>query len=147
MEEFKQANMANITCMRYICSAFLPLLEATNKMRPVLSKLHRPQIIAMSSVRTFNRVSLGESASTASKAGVMNLISMSKLLGKSDIRCDAIASGLYHSEMSAPGFRNWSTEDGHEEAKFDRNIFPATRSGHEEDIVGLILWLCSKLGP
>ena len=147
MEEFEQANLVNITGVWYTCLAFLPLLEATNKMRPIPCNLARPQIIATSSIGAFNRVPLGGFAYTASKAGVVHLMkSMSTLLSKFDIRCNVIAPGLYQSEMSAPAFQHWGIENGHEEGKFDRNIIPARRSGHEEDIAGLILWLCSKAG-
>lgn len=72
--------------------------------------------------------------------------SMSTLLGKFDIRCNVIAPGLYHSEMSAPVFQQRGIESGQEEGKFDRNVIPATRSGLEEDIAGLILWLWSRAG-
>jgi NAD(P)-dependent dehydrogenase (short-subunit alcohol dehydrogenase family) len=147
MEEFEQVNTVNVTGVFYTCLAFLPLLEATNKMRPIPSNVPRPQIIATSSAGAFNRVPLAGFAYTASKAGVVQLMkSMSTLLGNFDIRCNIIAPGLYHSEMSAPVFQLWGIENGHEEGKFDRNIIPATRSGHEEDIAGLILWLCSKAG-
>ncbi|KAF7502433.1 hypothetical protein GJ744_005816 [Endocarpon pusillum] len=147
MEEFEQANMVNITGVWYSCLAFMPLLEATNKMRPAPSTLPRPQIITTSSIGAFNRVPLGGFAYTASKAGVVHLMkSMATLLGKFDIRCNVIAPGVFYSEMSAPTFQHLKIENGHEESKFDRNIIPATRSGHEEDMAGVILWLCSKAG-
>lgn len=147
VEEFEQANMVNITGVWYTCLAFLPLLEATNKIRPAPSTMPRPQIITTSSIGAYNRVPLGGFAYTASKAGVVHMMkSMSTLLGNFDIRCNVIAPGLYYSEMSAPAFRERSIENGHEERSFDRNTIPATRSGHEEDIAGVILWLCSKAG-
>jgi NAD(P)-dependent dehydrogenase (short-subunit alcohol dehydrogenase family) len=65
--------------------------------------------------------------------------SMSTLLGKFDIRCNVIAPGLHYSEMSTPAFKQWRIENGHKAGKFDRNVIPDTRSGHEEDIAGLIL--------
>jgi NAD(P)-dependent dehydrogenase (short-subunit alcohol dehydrogenase family) len=107
----------------------------------------RPQIITTSSIGAFNRVPLGSLAYTTSKAGVLHMMkSMSTLLGKFDIRCNVIAPGVYYTELSAPAFQRLGIENGHEEGKFDRNVIPATRSGHEEDIAGVILWLCSKAG-
>jgi len=145
MEEFEQAKMVNITGVWYTCLAFLPLLGATNKLRPAPSTIPRSQIIATSSIGAYNRVPLGGFAYTASKAAVVHMMkSLSTLLGKFDIRCNVIAPGLYYSEMSAPAFQQWGIENAHEEGKFDRNTIPATRSGHEEDIAGVILWLCSK---
>jgi hypothetical protein len=41
--------------------------------------------------------------------------------------------------MSAPLFKQLGVENSHEEGKLARNVIPATRSGHEEDIAGLIL--------
>jgi NAD(P)-dependent dehydrogenase (short-subunit alcohol dehydrogenase family) len=147
MEEFEQVNMVNITGVWYTCLAFLPLLEATNKKRPAPSTIPRPQIITTSSIGAFNRVPLGSLAYTTSKAGVVHMMkSMSTLLAKFDIRCNVVAPGLYYTDMSAAAFQHLGIENGHEEGKFDRNLVPATRSGHEEDIAGVILWLCSKAG-
>jgi NAD(P)-dependent dehydrogenase (short-subunit alcohol dehydrogenase family) len=147
VDEFDQTNKVNITGVWYTALAFLPLLEVTNKMRPAPSTLPRPQIITTSSIGAYNRVPLAGLAYTASKAGVVHMMkSMSTLLGKFDIRCNVIAPGLYYSEMSAPAFEQWGIKNGHEEGKFDRNTIPATRSGHEEDIAGVILWLCSRAG-
>ena len=72
--------------------------------------------------------------------------SMATMWGKFDIRCNVIAPGLYNSEMTEPMFEKLGIKDGTAMGKFPKEQVPMTRTGTEEEMAGLVLWLCSKAG-
>lgn len=147
MEDFTQTQHVNITGVFYSAVAFLPLLEAANKLRPSPSTRPRPQIIATSSIGAFNRVPMAGFAYAASKAGVVHMMKqLATLLAKYDIRSNVIAPGLYPSELTEAGLRKRGIEDPTQEGSFERDYIPATRTGAEQDIAGTVLWLCSRAG-
>jgi NAD(P)-dependent dehydrogenase (short-subunit alcohol dehydrogenase family) len=64
-----------------------------------------------------------------------------------DIRANVIAPGLYLSEMTQPMYQaQGKTEIHNIEGTFDKGVVPATRTGDEQDMAGVILWLCSRAG-
>ena len=147
MEDFNQALIVNVTGMFYTAVAFLPLLAATNRLNPAPSTKPRPQIIATSSIGGFNRQPLAGFAYSASKAAVNHLVkSMATVFGRYDIRVNSIAPGLYLSEMSEGLFARMGITEGTKEGSFPRDLIPMTRGGGEEDIAGVVLWLCSRAG-
>ena len=64
-----------------------------------------------------------------------------------DIRANAIAPGLYLSEMTSGMMDAQNKTASHNvEGTWDKSVVPATRTGDEEDMAGVILWLCSRAG-
>lgn len=64
-----------------------------------------------------------------------------------DIRANVIAPGLYYSEMTESMYKDQGKAEGHNvEGTFGKDLIPATRSGDEQDMAGVILWLCSRAG-
>lgn len=59
------------------------------------------------------------------------------------IRANVIAPGLYPSEMTSDIF---AEIDGWEEGSMPPEQIPAKRAGREEDMAGVVLFLCSKAG-
>jgi NAD(P)-dependent dehydrogenase (short-subunit alcohol dehydrogenase family) len=72
------------------------------------------QIITTGSIGAFDRVFSGETAYSASKAGVHHLMKMmSTLLGKFSIQCNFIAPGTFYTEMTSQPFEMlWWCEEG-----------------------------------
>lgn len=149
MDDFSNTLHTNITGTFFTVVAFLPLLEATNKRRPApvseVPSAPTAQIIITSSIAGFVRaVPVGFPYNT-SKAGVTHLIKLlSTYLCEHDIRVNGIAPGLYISEMSSPAFEGRGT--GVSDGSFPRDRIPLTRSGSEQDISGLLLFLSGPSG-
>lgn len=135
----------------YTAVAFLPLLYAsitTAYPAPNPTNHPRPQIIMTSSVGAFNRQNMGNFSYGPSKAAVVHLMKqLSSSLTPYGIRTNAIAPGLYLTEMTESGYRALGYYDTHNrEGTWPRSEMPLTRSGDEEDMAGVILWLCSRAG-
>lgn len=149
MADFTNASHVNVTGAFYTAVAFLPLLEEANKRRPANAgpNVPRPHIIVTTSIAGFLRP-VKSYAYNTSKAGANHLVKvLSTKLSGYDIRVNGIAPGLYHSEMSDGRYqRDGIPGKGLEEGSFPRSDIPLTRSGSEEDIAGLILWLGGKTG-
>lgn len=152
MEEFTKVMDVNVTGAYYTVLAFLPLLEAANKRRPVPQKgvLSPPtaQVVITSSIAGFNRKIPFSFAYNASKAATTHLVKMlSTTFSDYDIRVNGIAPGLYHSEMASPAYLKQGIQDsGVSDGSFPRSAIPLTRGGSEEDFAGLIIWLASASG-
>ncbi|KAK5560553.1 hypothetical protein LTR46_000861 [Exophiala xenobiotica] len=133
----------NITGIHFTVAAFLPLLDAANKKRPQPPTEDnfkpRPQIITTGSIG-------GTSAMVP--AGVIHLTKqLSTLLIPYDIRANVIAPGLYFSEMTEGMYKAQGKVETHNvEGTFPKDVIPATRSGDDQDMAGVILWLCSRAG-
>lgn len=142
----------NLTGVHLTVATFLPLLDAANKARaaPAAGQPFkpRPQIITTSSIGGFNRSPLGNLSYGPSKAGVIHLTKqLATVLVPYDIRANTIAPGLYYSEMTEGMYKAQGKVDTHNvEGTWDKKLVPATRSGDEEDMGGVILWLCSRAG-
>lgn len=142
----------NLTGVHFTVAAFLPLLNEANKKRPEESTVDnfrpRPQIITTGSIGGFNRKPLGNLSYGPSKAGVIHLTKqLATSLTAYDIRANVIAPGLYFSEMTQSMYAaQGKTEIHNIEGAFQREVIPATRSGDEEDMAGVILWLTSRAG-
>jgi NAD(P)-dependent dehydrogenase (short-subunit alcohol dehydrogenase family) len=152
MEEFSQVSHVNVTGTFYTIVGFLPLLDAANQRRspPVPGVLSppRPQVIVVSSVAGFLRVGMTGYAYHISKAGVNLLIKMvSTMLTRHHIRVNGIAPGPYYSELSASIYEGRGViGQGVSDGSFPPEKFPLTRSGGEEDISGLIIWMAGAAG-
>ncbi|KIV87547.1 hypothetical protein PV11_03086 [Exophiala sideris] len=150
-EDVNSTYLVNITGVHFTIAAFLPLLNEANKKRPQPTKDNfkpRPQIITTGSIGAYNRFSFGNLSYGPSKAA---LVHMSKQLATSlvpyDIRVNVIAPGLYFSEMTERMYKTQGKEEVHNvEGTWEKDVVPATRTGDEEDMAGVILWLCSRAG-
>lgn len=142
----------NLTGIHLTVGTFLPLLDAANKARPEPSAdkpfKPRPQIITTSSIGGMNRRPLGNISYGPSKAAAIHMTKqLATLLVPYDIRANTIAPGLYLSEMTQDSYKAQGKMDTHNvEGTWSKDQIPATRSGDEEDMAGVILWLCSRAG-
>jgi len=154
MEDYTKALHINCTSVFYTTLAFLDLLDAGNKKRNVPQD---SQVIVTSSIAGFSRYLASSFAYSTSKAAVNHLV---KMLSTSfaqngfHIRCNSIAPGLYPSEMtqdSTSQLDRFGGVAGHEGAFADAHVMPADlcpaeRTGSEQDISGLIIFMASQAG-
>jgi NAD(P)-dependent dehydrogenase (short-subunit alcohol dehydrogenase family) len=150
-EEVNSTYAVNLTGIHFTVAAFLPLLDAANKLRPEPTKDNfrpRPQIITTGSIGGFNRRPLGNFSYGPSKSGVQHLTKqLATALVPYDIRANVIAPGLYYSEMTHGMYQAQGKTEVHNiEGTFSKDVVPATRTGDEQDMAGVILWLCSRAG-
>ncbi|KAK5199904.1 hypothetical protein LTR92_000445 [Exophiala xenobiotica] len=130
----------NITGIHFTVAAFLPLLDAANKKRPQPPTEDnfkpRPQIITTGSIGAFLTI-----------YSIHLTKQLSTLLIPYDIRANVIAPGLYFSEMTEGMYKAQGKVETHNvEGTFPKDVIPATRSGDDQDMAGVILWLCSRAG-
>ncbi|KIW11970.1 hypothetical protein PV08_09244 [Exophiala spinifera] len=151
-EDVNSTYGVNVTGVHFTIAAFLPLLDAANKKRPQPPTEEnfkpRPQIITTSSIGGYGRYPLGNLSYGPSKAAVRHMSKqLSTVLVSYDIRVNVIAPGLYLSEMTEDMYKSLGSFESHNvEGTFPKEMIPATRSGDEQDMAGVILWLCSRAG-
>ncbi|KAI4181628.1 MAG: hypothetical protein L6R41_006510 [Letrouitia leprolyta] len=134
-EEYDRTFSVNVTAAHYTLIAFLHLLHKGNEKNNVQQK---SQFIVTSSIGGFNRNVPGGYPYGQSKAAVTHLVKqMATQMVPYGIRANAIAPGLYPSEMSAPIIGTGVTT---------KDRIPAERVGSEEDMAGCILYLTSRAG-
>ncbi|KAL8904452.1 MAG: hypothetical protein Q9207_003250 [Kuettlingeria erythrocarpa] len=134
-EEYLKTFAVNVAAVHYTLVAFLHLLDAGNQKANVEQK---SQVIVTSSIGGFNRNVPGGYAYGQSKAAATHLVKqMATQLVPYGIRSNAIAPGLYPSEMSAPIIGTGVTT---------KDKLPAERVGSDEDMAGCILYLASRAG-
>ncbi|KAL9577389.1 MAG: hypothetical protein Q9212_006393 [Teloschistes hypoglaucus] len=117
----------------------MPSEDYTHICRNEVCKFEqKSQFIVTSSIGGFNRSVPGGYAYGQSKAAATHLVKqMATNMVPYGIRANAIAPGLYPSELSAP-----IIGDG----VFPKEKIPAERVGTEEDMAGCILYLTSRAG-
>jgi NAD(P)-dependent dehydrogenase (short-subunit alcohol dehydrogenase family) len=153
-EEFTKALHINITGVYYTAIAFLELLDAGNKKRNVPQD---SQILITSSIAGFSRQLAASFAYSTSKAGTNHLVKMlctSFAQNGLHIRVNAVAPGLYPSEMTGgqmSKMEKFGGIGGHGGAFADAHVMapersPAERTGSEQDFAGLILFMASTAG-
>jgi NAD(P)-dependent dehydrogenase (short-subunit alcohol dehydrogenase family) len=106
-------------------------------------------LLTASPTHTQNRRPLGNISYGPSKAAVLHLSKqLSTLLIPYDVRVNAIAPGLYLSEMTGSMYeRQGKTAANHNvEGTWSKDVIPATRGGDELDMGGTVLWLCGRAG-
>lgn len=150
-QDITQTYHVNMTGVHLTVATFLPLLDAANKARSeadTKANKPRPQIITTSSIGAFNRRLVANLSYGPSKAGVVHMTKqLSTLLVPFDIRANTIAPGFYLSEMTEEIYRRRGATGNHDiEGVLDRSFVPATRGGDEEDMSGVVLFLCSRAG-
>ena len=142
----------NLTGVHFTVAAFLPLLAAANAHRsepPAAENFRpRPQIITSSSVGGFRRRPFHNLCYGASKAGLVHMTKrLATALVPYDIRPNVLALGLWLTEGTVDIFDAMGKTTTHSvEGTWPRSMIPATRTGDEQDMAGVILWLCSRAG-
>jgi len=146
MEDFNAVYNLNCTALYYSVVVFLELLDEGNKRKNYL----RSQVIATASTASFLRNPRAGYAYLSSKAAVISLIkSFSTFCAPWGIRFNAIAAGLFPSELSAPLFNPFRINKNipiTQEGAFSRAYQPAERAGSEEDMAGTTLYMASRAG-
>jgi NAD(P)-dependent dehydrogenase (short-subunit alcohol dehydrogenase family) len=150
MDDVTASYHVNITGVFYSAVAFLPLLHASNTLREARNPTNapQPQIIATSSIGGFSRKPMENFCYGPSKAAVTHLMKqMSTILVPYNIRCNVIAPGLYLSELTQDLYEKRGIVKTHNvEGTFSKSEVPLTRTGDEQDMAGVILFLCSRAG-
>jgi NAD(P)-dependent dehydrogenase (short-subunit alcohol dehydrogenase family) len=148
MDDFTKTMHVNCTGVLYTALAFLPLLLASNKRAAGLpARQQTAQILVTASIASFNRSIAHNPAYPASKAAVLNLVkTLATKLSVEDVRVNAIAPGLYPSEMTAG---HGSVKEGKrpdEEGSMPRDVVPIGRMGGEGDMAATIVWMMGRGG-
>jgi NAD(P)-dependent dehydrogenase (short-subunit alcohol dehydrogenase family) len=165
LPEFSSTFDVNVSGVYYTSLAFLSLLDKGNKRND--GKGWRDgggvtsQIVTVGSIAANSRLPGARFAYNSSKAAVTHLCKhLSTYFGKWRIRVNVIAPGskcismssspnslltavVYPSEMSTPLS---GVKDATEEGSIDPKMIPETRTGKEEDMAGIILFLAGKAG-
>lgn len=153
-EEYTKALHINCTAVYYTTLAFLELLDAGNKKRNVPQD---SQVIVTSSIAGFSRQLAASFAYSTSKAAVNHLVKMMSTCfaqNRFHIRSNLIAPGLYPSEMTqghTSQMPKFGDVEGHGVAFAGARAMPpdrspAERTGSEQDIAGIILFMASQAG-
>ncbi|KAH8694957.1 short chain dehydrogenase/reductase [Talaromyces proteolyticus] len=145
IEEFTKPLHVNVTGAFYTAVAFLGLLDAANR-QPDSASRPKSQVIVVTSIAGFMRNPAAGFAYSASKAAATHMVKqLSTSLAPYKIRCNGIAPGFFPSEMteSVPFMQGL---DPRIEGNVSSQICPLERTGSEEDINGLALFLISRAG-
>lgn len=143
MEDFTQTFSVNVTGVLYTGIAFLELLDAGNKKGNMPPSV-RSQMIFTSSIGGYNKTPGMGFAYNTSKAAVTHLTKMlASYLGPHKIRVNALAPGLFPSDISA---RLMEGKDATREGAFPATFIPNQKAGDEEDMGGTVLYMVSRAG-
>ncbi|KAK1766657.1 NAD(P)-binding protein [Phialemonium atrogriseum] len=158
---FTAALDVNVTSAFFTITAFLELLNAGNGRAvdgesgsfggPGLGSVGggdvqavQSQVVITSSMAAFSRVSLSPPAYAVSKAAVVQITKQaSSMLAKHGIRVNALAPGLFPSDLAAGMIGDRKPEL---EPYGDPKFIPARRFGGDEEMAGTILYLASRAG-
>ncbi|PYH83737.1 3-oxoacyl-reductase [Aspergillus uvarum CBS 121591] len=145
MQEFTNTFHVNCTAVFYTAIAFLGLLDAGNKTRNNYSRKGcRSQVIATSSIGSFNRRITAGFAYGASKAATTMLLKvLATYLVPYRIRANVLCPGLFPTDLTTDLIHGQSPT---EEGAFSLDQIPAERAGTPEDIMGPLLYLASRAG-
>lgn len=135
-KDFDKVFALNNTGSFFTMVAFLELLDVGNKKKntPEISS----QVVFTASIAGLTRMLSTGAAYIPSKAAVIQQTKLfSTFLGKYGIRVNAIAPGIYPSEM---------TQNMVGRAGFSVETIPVGRIGSEEDMRGSMLYLTSRAG-
>ncbi|EXJ77054.1 hypothetical protein A1O3_10212 [Capronia epimyces CBS 606.96] len=145
----------NITAAFFTMMAFLELLDAGTQNalrggfgRPIHDNSDVPsiqsQVIFTTSITAFSRHWSSSPPYLASKVAVMQITKhASTQLARFSIRVNAIAPGIYPSELASVLIQSRKPE---EEPVDDQRFIPARRFGGDEEMAGAILYLSSRAG-
>ncbi|KAI1379241.1 short-chain dehydrogenase [Hypoxylon crocopeplum] len=157
MDGMNEALGLNITAAFFTMTAFLELLDAGNKNalkggfgKPIKDMEGsdvpsiQSQVIFTTSISAFSRHWTSSPPYLTSKVAIMQVTKhASTQLAKFGIRVNAIAPGLYPSDLASVLMQGRKPE---EEAFDDQRFIPARRFGGDEEMAGAILYLTSRAG-
>ncbi|KAL4876768.1 short-chain dehydrogenase [Aspergillus karnatakaensis] len=155
MDEMTRTLHLNITAAFFTMTAFLELLEVGNEKalsggfgKPIAEGSNVPsiqsQVIFTTSISAFSRHWTSSPPYLTSKAAIMQVTKhASTQLAKFGIRVNAIAPGIYPSELASVLIQSRTPET---EAADDQRFIPARRFGGDEEMAGAILYLASRAG-
>ncbi|KAI9668848.1 MAG: hypothetical protein M1831_000918 [Alyxoria varia] len=143
MDKFSNVMHVNVSGSYYTAMAFLDLLDQGNK------RSGRPQkssVVITTSLAGFMRESIAGVEYNVSKSAANHLVKiLSKQLLDFDVRVNAIAPGLFPSELTdqIPVMQGADvTQDG----GLSKDVVPMGRSGRDTDMAGAALFLASPAG-
>ncbi|KAJ5187295.1 short-chain dehydrogenase [Penicillium cf. viridicatum] len=154
-DEMNNALALNITAAFFTMTAFLELLDAGTQNalqggfgKPAKEGTDVPsiqsQVIFTTSVSAFSRHWSSSPPYLTSKVAIMQVAKhASTQLARFGIRVNAIAPGVYPSELASALIGNRKPE---EEEFEDQRFIPARRFGGDEEMAGAILYLTSRAG-
>ncbi|KAI8715841.1 hypothetical protein NCS52_01092700 [Fusarium sp. LHS14.1] len=142
MEEFTNTYHVNCTSVFYTAIAFLQLLDKGNKQSNY--QCGRSQVIATSSIGSFNRkITAGFAYGTSKAATTLMLKILATYLVPYRIRANVLCPGLFPTDLTESLIKgNDPTADG----AYPLDQIPAERAGRPEDIMGPLLYLASRAG-
>ncbi|KAK6855659.1 hypothetical protein PG995_007810 [Apiospora arundinis] len=156
MDGMNDTLAVNVTGAFFTMTAFLELLDAGNKQalqggwgKPLAGgsgdvPAVQSQVIFTTSVSAFSRHWSSSPPYLTSKVAIMQVAKhASSQLARFGIRVNAIAPGLYPSELSLGLI---SSRNPAEESPDDQRFIPARRWGTDEEMSGAILYLASRAG-
>ena len=161
LQDFAQVYKVNCAGVFYTTVAFLKLLDAGNRKQNVEVQ---SQVIATSSIASFNRAEPGGFAYASSKAAVTHLMkSCATILSPYGIRFNMIAPGrslllrlylllvlmrviVYPSELTQDYGPFHASAHPDQEGSLPSNQVPAKRAGSAKDMAGNVLFLASPAG-
>ncbi|CAJ2514009.1 Uu.00g021280.m01.CDS01 [Anthostomella pinea] len=155
MEDMTETLNLNVTAAFFTMTAFLELLDAGNQNalkggfgRPIAKGGVVPaiqsQVIFTTSISAFSRHWSSSPPYLTSKVAIMQVTKhASKQLARFGIRVNAIAPGVYPSDLASVLTKDRKPE---EESIDDQRFIPARRFGGDEEMAGAILYLTSRTG-
>lgn len=159
MDSFTQTFHVNVTGAWFTMVAFLELLDAGNKNAvsgrpgsfgaPAREGGRAPsiqsQVVFTSSLAGFSRGHFTPADYGASKAAVTHVMKQASTnLAPYGIRANALAPGLFPSEMTVPNMLGDRVPE--EEGPENPAFIPSQKFGGEEEMGGAILYLASRAG-
>ncbi|KAM5343364.1 hypothetical protein ACJ41O_011901 [Fusarium nematophilum] len=141
MEDFTNTYHVNCTAIFYTTIIFLQLLEKGNKSN---YQGGRSQVIATSSIGSFNRkITAGFAYGTSKAATTMMMKVLATYLVPYRIRANILCPGLFPTDLTTNLIKG---SDPTVEGAFPLDQIPAERAGTPEDIMGPLLYLASRAG-
>jgi len=138
VDEWNATYNTDVTSVYFSTVAFLPLLQAAPEG-------HRSSVIVISSMSGKMRHSQAHFSYNAAKAATAHLSNMmSKEFAKTGVRVNSIAPGYFPSEMTMKESDDKNkVEMPDEKVKDKGHEVPAGRSGSDEEMAQLVLFLAS----
>ncbi|KAH9844918.1 3-oxoacyl-[acyl-carrier-protein] reductase [Teratosphaeria destructans] len=146
-EDWAQAFVTNASAIFFTSMAFLGLLDAGNSRGNAAGR--QSQILVTSSIASFLRNPATLGVYGASKAAATHLVKhMASTLVPYSIRVNALAPGLFPSELAGPLIEKAVAEGRkpEEEGAVSKRNIPAERLGCYRDMAGTVLYLASAAG-
>ncbi|KAL2438747.1 Short-chain dehydrogenase/reductase PhomF [Exophiala dermatitidis] len=146
MADFTNTYHVNCTAVFYTTIAFLGLLDQGNK-QPSDSSYQggRSQVIATSSIGSFNRkITAGFAYGTSKAATTMLMKVLATYLVPYRIRANVLCPGLFPTDLTTTLIKEG--QNPATEGAFPLDQIPAERAGQPEDIMGPLLYLASRAG-